>query len=394
MKKAVKVWENVLKVAVCFTALLIIIGLFGCNEVKSSTDLNQLKTSEFPSADGVLECYNVGSVGEIMYNMNNEPVKDTSEMKAVWISYLEFDWALKGKSEEEFRHNIDDMFNKVKSAGLNTVIVQVRSHGDAYYNSSLYPYSKECSSTVGVSPLYDPLEIMVEYAKKYTLSIHAWINPFRLMSDTDFALLSDNFIIKRWYNSGENMAQADGMWYLDPASEQVIKLITDGVSEIIKNYEVDGIHIDDYFYCVSPESFGYDKTAAREYTTRLVKAIYDTVKGYDSELLFGVSPAGNYTDKPTSDQKQYTDLELWCTHKGYIDYVAPQIYWSFDDNEAPFTAVFNKWENLLKDSPVKLYVGLADYKFYGSDIIARQIDAINLSDISKGYIHFRYDSIF
>ncbi|MGI5959549.1 MAG: glycoside hydrolase family 10 protein [Massiliimalia sp.] len=345
--------------------------------------------AEFPPAN--VQYTETGSQEKQQAPLNYET------MKGVWISYLEYSWALKGKTQAEFEQTISAMFDQIVSWGLNTVIVQVRSHGDAYYPSQYYPWSQYASGSVGVSPGFDPLAIMVEQAHQRNLSIHGWINPYRLMMDEGMNALSEEYLISQWYHSpgwAEYMQQgSNGYWYLNPGNEQALLLIVNGVSELVSQYSLDGIQIDDYFYTISPEVFGQTAEQARENTTKTVKGIYEAVHQQNDSLWFGVSPAGNYLDIPKSDQTQYTDLVTWCTQEGYLDYVSPQIYWDFDDPVAPFQTVLEKWENLVKGSPCRLFPGLAAYKFSGSDHLWDQAKAAEEGKVSNGYLYFRYDDL-
>lgn len=318
------------------------------------------------------------------------------EVKGVWISYLEMSSILAGKTQSEFTANIKEVYAACAEKGLDTVFVQVRSHGDALYESQYYPWSKYASGTVGKNPGFDPLKIMVEQAHAYGLEIHAWINPYRLMNDNDLQNLEEDYKTKQWYNNPEYMAlDSNGYWCLNPGNEEVQNLILNGVQEILEKYDVDGIHIDDYFYSngITPETFGNTAEEARNCASALVKGLYELVHSYDGGV-FGVSPAGNFSGTvPNSDLEQYTDLRTWCTVPGYLDYVVPQIYWEQDHATAPFATILDKWENLLAGSDVKLYVGLAAYKFAGQAELEEQVIIVSESEVAKGYIYFRYDNI-
>lgn len=328
---------------------------------------------------------------------SGEAAVNYETMKGVWISYLEYSWALKGRTEQQFRETISSMFDRVKTWGLNTVIVQVRSHGDAYYPSQYYPWSQYASGSAGVSPGFDPLAIMVEEAHARDLSVHGWINPYRLMMDAGMNAISQEYLISQWYHSEQwasFMQQgSNGYWYLNPGNQQVLQLIVNGVTELVNQYALDGVQIDDYFYTVTPAAFGQTAEQARQYTTDTVKGIYDAVHSADRELWFGVSPAGNYLDIPKSDMTQYTDLVTWCTEEEYLDYVSPQIYWDFDDPAAPFQTVLEKWEELVAGTDCRLFPGLAAYKFAGSDHLQQQAQAAEQGQVSKGYLYFRYDDL-
>lgn len=355
--------------------------LYGGQQEPVSSESEDFPVSEFPAANVPITGHNASG--------------SSDTMRGVWISYLEFDHMLSGKSEDSYRTEITEMVQNCKKKELNTLIVQVRSHGDAYYPSELYPWSSHASGTVGKACDFDPFKILIELSRKEGLSVHAWINPYRLMKDEEMEQVSDAFLIKKWYQNNDFMSQGkDGYWYLNAGNSDVQELIVQGVQELIENYEIDGIQIDDYFYDkVKPSDFGQNEEQGRKNVTDMVKQIYTCVKKKDENLLFGISPAGNYGNQPASDQSQLTNLSLWCTEEGYLDYIAPQIYWEFDHEEAPFLTVLEKWEKLVEDSPVKLYVGLAAYKFADTDILQQEIDEVNQRENSEGYILFRYDNL-
>lgn len=330
----------------------------------------------------------------------SEPGVDTpAEMRAVWLSYLEFQ-AFAGSDEAAYTAKICTILNQIAAKGLNTVIVQVRPYGDSFYPSAYYPWSKCISGTVDLDPGYDPLAILLREGHARGLSIHAWINPYRVMTDTEFAAISDAWTIKQWYNSAHRddymLRMEDGRWWLKPGNGEVQQLIEDGVDEILASYAVDGIHLDDYFYNVDPAQYGDSKSEAQANTTALVRTLYRITKAYGAEKLFGISPMGAYrenADLPASDTGAHsTDLALWCSTPGYIDYVMPQIYWEYTHETQPFTMTLEKWENFVTEDSVALYIGLAPYKL-AADEIRQQILDVGQSGRAAGYCLFRYDHI-
>lgn len=337
--------------------------------------------AEFPASPAFAEQKNI----RVPINYQN--------MKGVWISYLEYNRHLKGKNQSDYEKQVEILLDDLVARGLNTVVVQVRSHGDAYYASSLYPWSKYVTGIADKDPGYDPFAIFLEKAHARSLSVHAWINPYRLSEDTQMQSLSERYLIRQWYGQKEYMAQKDGCWYLNPGNEQVQQLILQGVTELAEGYPIDGIQIDDYFYTIPPETFGQSEKEAQGYTTQLVQGIYQCIKMVNEQLLFGVSPGGNYLAVPKSDTTQYTDLITWCGTEGYLDYVVPQIYWAFDDATTPFEEILAKWEKLLKPGHVTLYIGLAAYKFADSNILQQQVACVETSDVAEGYCYFRYDNL-
>ncbi len=321
------------------------------------------------------------------------------QMKAVWIAFLEFD-SFKGSDEATFTRKIQQYFDTSVSKGLNTVIVQVRPHGDSMYESAYFPWSKHASGVVGQGVSYDPLAIMVSEAHKRSLEIHAWINPYRTMTDDEFAYVDDSYKTKQWYNSSERQKYmvkcSDGRWWLQPGSAEVQQLIINGSNEIMSKYNVDGIHIDDYFYNASVATYGDTASQAKANTTAIVKGLYDGVKRINPKARFGVSPAGGFRENnslPSSDMGSLsTNLALWCSQDGYIDYVMPQIYWDYNHSTQPFTMTLQKWENFVTADSVALYIGLAPYRL-SSTVINQQITETMASSRASGYALFRYDHI-
>ena len=178
------------------------------------------------------------------------------EFRAVWIAYYDFDKS-KNYSKEDFTSYIQEMFDNVKNMGMNAVMVHVRPFGDAMYKSKYYPWSYYASGEQGKDPGYDPLQIMVEQAHAKKLQIHAWINPYRVSTTwnygTDVTKLSKKNPARKWLTNKKTkddryVLSFGGALYYNPSVKKVRTLIVNGVKEIVNNYDVDGIHLDDYFY--------------------------------------------------------------------------------------------------------------------------------------------------
>ncbi len=328
------------------------------------------------------------------------PNLSNTQMKAVWLSFLEFQ-QFAGSSESAFTSKIQSYFDTMVNKGLNTVIAQVRPHGDAFYESAYYPWSKCISGTMGQGVDYDPLEIMVREAHSRSLEIHAWLNPYRTMNDAEMALINSSFPVKQWYessNRSDYMVQVgdDKRWWLKPGNKEVQKLIINGAKEITQKYKVDGIHLDDYFYGTNVSTYGDTASQAKANTTALVKGLHDGIKSIDSSVKFGISPAGGFRENnslPSSDMTYLsTDLKLWCQNKGYIDYVMPQLYWGYDHATQPYVMSLDKWQNLVTEDSIALYIGLAPYRLDAATI-ENQIKDIGNSYKATGYALFRYDHI-
>ncbi len=301
----------------------------------------------------------------------------SGEVRGVWISYLEIGTLLKNKTEADFRTAVKQIYSNCASLGINTVYVHARAYGDAFYDSDLFPFTKYISGNIGVKVSYDPYEILVSEAKKQGLSFHAWINPLRLCTAEDMKLIKSGYTIRDWYDDpdlkGKYIVNVNGTWYLNPAYDETIKLICDGVKEILKKYDVDGIHIDDYFYPTTDASFDSSAFSNSGYSTlsafrinncnKLVKGIYNTVHNNSAGAVFGASTQGSFQNNLN---QMYADVEAWCKG-GYVDYLAPQIYYGFDNGTQPFEACTSAWKNVVKNTNIKLYIGLAVYKVGAED---------------------------
>lgn len=339
------------------------------------------------------------------------------EVKGVWISYIELAAMLTGKTESQFTTSIRQAFTNCANMGINTVYVHVRSHGDAYYNSQYFPWSKYVTGTVGQAPSFDPLKIMVNEAHALGLSFQAWINPYRLSLSSDMASVSASYATGNWYNTsaGDRVVLVDGIYYLNPAYDEAVDLIAAGAKEITANYNVDGVHIDDYFYPTTNASFDSKAFNASGYSSlssfrinncdKAVKALYGAVKAGNKNALFGVAPQGNVKN---NYDFMYADVGKWCSNSGYLDYIAPQIYFGFKNASQPYETVLSQWQDMVSGTNVKLIPGLAVYKIGTEDssgdgryewindaeIIKRQIQSAKAKAGYGGVILYRYDYVF
>ena len=337
----------------------------------------------------------------------------------MWISYLEWintDFS----SQEAFTAQFEEMCSNSAAMGVNTLYVQVRPFGDAFYKSSIYPWSSYITGTQGQDPGYDPLAIMVETAHAAGLEIEAWINPYRIRLNSSYPgceLSSDNPAVQ---NPQRVKAVGEGLYY-DPALPEIRQMVTDGVVEIVENYEVDGIHLDDYFYPTTDPSFDQEQYQAsstglsledwrRENVSALVAQLYAAVKAADPDCRFGISPQGN---PDNNYQGQYSDVELWMSTEGYLDYVLPQVYWGFGyqlsggSTRFAFENITAEWMAMPRREGVELMFGLGAYRIGDGDgganadsvsqwntghNLADQADLV-LEEGADGYSLYRYDSL-
>ena len=261
--------------------------------------------------------------------------KSADSVRAVWVSYIDYKSAgLYNKSEAKFTANADKLFKQLKKDGINTVYFHTVPRNDAIYPSS---YLKWCDSMGPNRPVYDPMKILVQKAHRYNISFHAWINPYRKTMTSVF----------------------------NPGSASSTKRILRIVKEILENYDVDGIHFDDYFYPSKVrQNQYYNVSIARrkKKVNAMVRKVYKTVKSYNRKLQFGISPAGNTSYAESIG----CDLKKWLSKDGYVDYIIPQIYWSdryIQNGKVTklYSDTLKEWCELNKnDTP--MYIGLALYK--------------------------------
>lgn len=284
----------------------------------------------------------------------------------MWISYIELG-GLQSGGEGDFRSSISRVYDNCVSLGVNTVFVHVRSHSDAYYESAYFPRTKYLDGS------YDPLPIMIEEAHKRGLSFQAWINPLRGCSVNDIER-ENGYSLYDWAGGETRLVEVNNYYYLNPAYPEVVDLIAKGAEEIVAKYDVDGLHIDDYFYPTTEtwfDSAAYQESSYNSLSDfrfancdKLVSALYSAVKKANSSALFGVSPQGNYNNNYVY---MYADVEKWCTQSGYLDYIMPQIYFGFKNAAQPYSDVVKQWNGIASKGKVPLIVGLSASKIGTED---------------------------
>lgn len=307
------------------------------------------------------------------------------EMKAVWMTTvysLDFPTAKNNIAAQK-----DEFINKLeqlKSAGINTVVVQVRPKADALYKSGINPWSDVLTGVQGKDPGYDPLAFMIEEAHKRGMFFHAWLNPYRITtSGTDINALCENHPARLhpdWIITYNNAM------YYNPAMQEVKNHITATVEEIVKNYNIDGIDFDDYFY---PSNYplppgepkdGVVVKARIQNINAMIQQVYAAIKNINKNVLFGVSPSGIWKNSAydpagsaTSGNQSYysvgADTRTWIKN-GWIDYVVPQIYWETGNKAADYETLVKWWSNEVKGTNVKLYIGQGIYR----DVVVNEID--------------------
>lgn len=351
-----------------------------------------------------------------------------SEVRGVWIaSVYNIDYPSRADlSAEELKSEIDSILDTCEKNKLNTIFFQVRPSCDALYDSDIFPVSGSISTEGKL--VFDPLEYIVREAHQRNIFIHAWVNPLRVTMNThDISSLDDKSPAK--LHPDWTVAYDDGKLYLNAGMPEVRELVADGVREIVSKYDVDGIVFDDYFYpypvygddgklaqfddAEEYEKYGadFDNVAdwRRDNINKIIRSVYDTVHETDPECVFGVSPfaiwqnnngenGGSDTNGFEAYNSLYCDAAAWIDG-GCIDYISPQIYWTFDDANSAFDILVRWWNAVLDGSNVKLYVSHASYRYEDGNWdspagqLTEQVSYARSEKAYRGSIFYGYDEI-
>ena len=308
---------------------------------------------------------------------SNNPNNPKREFRGAWLHVIgQTQWA--EKSPEQQRKYIIDQFDKLGEAGCNAVIFQVRPCADALYISEYEPWSVYLTGKRGKAPnpLWDPMEFAIEEAHKRGMEFHAWLNPYRVSAQP-----SDKPTPEMDYSRNrERYVHYDNKIFFDPAYQENRDFICMIVEDIVSRYDVDAIHIDDYFYpypassgAKFPDDASYKKFGGgqnlgdwrRENVNKLIQQLNKTIKTTKPWVRFGVSPFGIWRNKKSDPRGSetngfqnydglYADVLLWDKN-GWIDYLAPQLYWALDKKEASTRHLLKWWNDNIKN--VDLYIG-------------------------------------
>ena len=292
------------------------------------------------------------------------------EFRAAWVaSVANINWPSKsGLTSEQQQLEAIALLNLLKKKNFNAVILQIRPQADAFYQSDLEPWSYFLTGEQGKAPepFYDPLEFWVKAAHDRGIELHAWLNPYRAQHSTG-GEISNQSIIKTHPESVVKLK--NGMYWLDPAKESVQEHATAVIMDVVKRYDIDGIHLDDYFYPYASynggEDFPDDKSWAayqvgggilsrddwrRENVNSFISNLYQEIKSVKPYVKFGISPFGiwrpGYPESIAGfDQysELYADARLWL-NRGWMDYFMPQLYWGINKIQQSFPVLLGWWK--------------------------------------------------
>lgn len=344
------------------------------------------------------------------------PPKPEREFRGVWIATVDnIDWpSKKDLSTAEQKAELITLLDRAAKLKLNAVIFQVRPQCDALYASQVEPWSEFLTGQMGKapSPFWDPLTFVITEAHKRGLELHAWFNPYRALHPAAKGPVSANHISK----AKPQLVRSYGKYlWLDPGEREVQEHSLAVVMDVVKRYDVDGIHFDDYFYPYpekgangQEQDFPDDPSWAksdkrlsradwrRENANQFIQKTYQAIKAEKPWVKFGISPfgiwrPGNPPQIKGFDQyeKLYADAHKWIAN-GWADYFAPQLYWPIDPPAQSFPVLLNWWNG---QNPKRRHIwpGLATMKMgdgWKSDEIVRQVRIAEQQPVSSGHIHY------
>ncbi len=294
------------------------------------------------------------------------------EFRGAWIQAVNGQFT--GMSEQEMKSYLTDMLDNLQKVNVNAVIFQVRVEGDALYESRFEPWSRFLTGVQGKSPGWDPLAFMVEECHKRNMELHAWINPYRARTKGTSKVAANHYSAKK----PEDFIKYEGQLYFNPSLQSNRDHICGIVRDILYRYDVDGLHIDDYFYPypVAGKEFADDKWFKksdvadksewrRENVNHLIYQLHRTVRDVKPWVKFGVSPFGIYRNEgswefgsKTNGLQCYDDLYadvLYWIEQGWVDYCIPQVYWEIGHKAADYEALVEWWAKYASGRP--LYIG-------------------------------------
>ena len=341
------------------------------------------------------------------------------EFRGVWVATVDnIDWPSKGNyNSDSQKVEFIKLLDMHQRNGMNAMIVQIRPVTDAFYPSQYEPWSEFLTGRQGQPPMpyYDPLEFMISETHKRGMEFHAWMNPYRAIFNINTSSIAANHITRihpEWF-----LTYGDKR-YFDPGSKEVQQYVTNVVKDVVNRYAVDAIHFDDYFYPyrIAGKEFP-DNANFLRYGNGMIKddwrrsnvdsiiwMLSTAIKKENPKCQFGISPFGvwrNEDKDPVNGSKTngaqtnyddlYADILLWLRN-GWIDYVAPQLYWEFGHRIAPYEILLDWWSKHTYGR--NCYIGLGIYRANSNsawkDItqLPRQIESLRSTPNIQGMIFF------
>lgn len=339
------------------------------------------------------------------------------EFRAAWVATVaNINWPSKRTlTTEQQKQEAIALLDILKQNNFNAVIFQVRPSSDALYESKFEPWSYFLTGEIGKrpEPYYDPLDFWVQEAHKRGLELHVWLNPYRAHHSNGGAVTSESMVNKA---SDYVVRLKNGMYWFDPSDQRTQDHASRVVNDIVKRYDIDGVHFDDYFYPYASYNGGSDFPDSKTWNAyrnsggdlsradwrrsnvnRFIKRIYEEIKAEKNFVKFGLSPFGiwkpGYPSGVTGSSQYdelYADAKLWL-NEGWIDYFTPQLYWPIDPPKQSFTALLKWWQSENKYNR-HLWPGLNTVEVRAADKTKEIVNQVAASrDIvpnSPGTVHW------
>ena len=313
--------------------------------------------------------------------------------RGAWIATVaNIDWPSKeavGNTELQ-QQEMTQLLDSLESLGINAIIFQVRPTADALYQSTLEPSSHWLTGRQGDSLSWDPLEWTLKQAHARHMEVHVWLNPYRVnLATTDTSVIAANHV---WRQHPEWFWEYNKQWYFDPGLAITRDWICTVVGDIVARYDIQAIHMDDYFYpypsgklqlpdaetfAKYPRGFDDIRDWRRDNVNLTIQAISETIRECRDSVEFGISPFGVWRNANvdstgsatragiTNYDDLYADIRLWIKN-GWIDYVLPQLYWEIGKKVADYEVLAHWWANEVRGTKCKLYIGMAPYRLEGA----------------------------
>lgn len=400
-----------------------------------------MKLKKFTNSEEFVKYWHNGEDIEIPEYQYRE-----DDLRAAWVSNVANIDTPRGLSEEEYKKALNRIIETAASYNMNALVFQVRPTNDAYYPSKLNPWSRFITGVEGQNPGFDVLEYVINEAGKYGIRIHAWMNPYRVGTESIEKYGSkeaylDTLSETNWARLNKEHTILDGTnkVILSPSHPEVIKFVTDSIMEVVNNYDVDGVHIDDYFYPYAkiPEELENEDYLKyrdseeqsfddfrRSNVDKMIKSVHDVMKNSlnkkGKKIEFGISPFAIYRSHISIDPETgwekgsyhsksvlqcylglYSDIYRWMK-EGWIDYVVPQLYFPFERPDVTYHDLTLWWANIAKETNTKLYTGNAIYQMGNSEKIEwqnpeeikNQLSFNSQFDNIKGSVFFTFKDFY
>ena len=367
----------------------------------------------------MMQKYFFASLFGIVFFITTIKAQTKPEFRGVWVATVDnIDWPTKGNfNSDAQKAEFIKLLDMHQRNGINALIVQIRPAADAFYPSQYEPWSEWLTGKQGQPPVpyYDPLEFMIAETHKRGLAFHAWLNPYRAEFTIGVSSIAATHITRLhpdWFVSYGDKR------YFDPGNKAVQQFVADVVKDVVSRYALDGVHFDDYFYPYRIKGKEFlDNASYRQYgngltkddwrrsnTDSIIAMLSRVIKSVNKNCQFGISPFGiwrNADKDPVNGSKTngaasnyddlYANILLWLKN-GWIDYVAPQLYWEFSHSKAPFSLLLDWWNNHTYGR--HCYIGLGIYKANNHSAwrdrtqLTRQIDSLRSKPNIQGMIFF------